>query len=188
MTLLEAKKMPLPMPEAFKHKRLPYDTYYPANHNDVRYNLKIGNVGRRCFMHDTYMNSYDLQHDLEHSLGYRDEDMDFELPDPIEGMHFKRKRSPFWAYTMGLIWACLFFGYAIVGLKIPQKDNPFFWRKKYASPSSIEQMQFVSWLEYGSKNTLAFPHSHTLMTTDKGLEQVNSGIRFNIDSYKDFFC
>jgi len=32
-------------------------------------------------------------------------------------------------------------GYPIFGLKIPQKDNPFYYRKKYATSTSIGQMQ-----------------------------------------------
>ena len=133
MTLLEAKKMPLPMPESFRHKRPPMDELYPAHWNDVRFNHHPGFFGRRCFIHDTYFASYDIDHDVPHSLGFRDEDMDYEVPDPIDNMHFKRKRSPV-LHILGLvIWAAAYFGYAICGLKIPQRDNPFYYRKKYAS-------------------------------------------------------
>ena len=65
------------------------------------------------------MNSYDIDEDMVHGLGYRDEDLDYEIPDPLSAMHWKKKRSPFYAYLLLVIWTGLFFGYAIVGLKIP---------------------------------------------------------------------
>ena len=120
MTLLEAKKLPLPVPETFKHKRLPLDLWYPAHYNDVRFNFRRENWGRRCFVHDNFMNSYDLDGDIGHSLGHRDEDLDYELPDPFDQMmHWKKKRSPFIGTMLMVIWVAIFWLYATVGLKIP---------------------------------------------------------------------
>ena len=139
MTLLESKKLPLPIPEDFKHIRLPLDTWYPAHRNDVRFNFKQQNWGRRCFVHDNYMNSYDVDHDMVHSIGYRDEDLDWDVDHPMSGMHWKKKRSSIFWFSFLVIWASLFFGYATLGLKLPQVGNPTFWRKKYASPGAIHQ-------------------------------------------------
>lgn len=133
MTLLEAKKMPMPVPQSFRHKRPPMDELYPAHWNDVRFNHHPGFFGRRCFIHDTYTATYDIDHDIPHSLGFKDEDLDYELPDPIENMHFKRKRSPIIHIIVFVVWAAAYFGYATCGLKIPQRDNPFYYRKKYAT-------------------------------------------------------
>ena len=94
MTRLEAKTIPLPMPSSFRHKRPPLDEMYPAHWNDVRFNHHPAFFGRRCFIHDTYFSSYDFEHDIPHALGFQDEDFDYELPDPLSAMHFKKKRSP----------------------------------------------------------------------------------------------
>ena len=187
MTLLEAKTTPLPIPEDFKHKRLPVDTMFPAHMNDVRFNFKPENWGRRCFVHDTFMNSYDIDHDIEHSLGYRDEDLDYELPDPFDAMHFKKKRSPFFAHAMMIIWIGLFFGYAIIGLKIPQKDNPTFWRKKYVTPGAINDHMEMAWFEENFSEQIE-DRDRSMLATPKGLKMVNNGLRFNVDTYKDFVC
>ena len=40
MTMLESRKLPMPLPETFRHKTLPYNELYPAHMNDVRYNFK----------------------------------------------------------------------------------------------------------------------------------------------------
>ena len=47
---------------------------------------------------------------------------------------------------MGLI-----VGYPTLGLKMPQKDNPFQYRKKYASSTAIQQFQQLAFIEYGGK-------------------------------------
>ena len=66
MTLLEAKKLPLPVPSSFRHKRIPLDVFYPPQSNDSRFarlNHDPGFFGRRCFIHDTYnifLSWYDL--------------------------------------------------------------------------------------------------------------------------------
>ena len=93
MTLLEARNLPLPLPKDFAHAHPPDNEIWPAHINDVRFNFKPQNLDRRVFIHDNYMNAYDFAHDLAHTTGFVDEDLDFELPDPYNAMHFKKKRS-----------------------------------------------------------------------------------------------
>jgi hypothetical protein len=85
------------------------------------------------------MHQYDFIHDASHTLGYIDEDLDYELPDPMTAMHFKKKRSGPMAIIGAVIAVGLLIGYPIFGLKMPQRDNPFYYRKKYGSPSTIQQ-------------------------------------------------
>jgi len=40
MTMLEARHLPLPLPEDFRHKSPPYHEIWPAHWNDVRFNFK----------------------------------------------------------------------------------------------------------------------------------------------------
>lgn len=96
------------------------------------------------------MNAYDFAHDFAHTTGYVDEDLDFELPDPATAMHFKLKRSQVTSFAGAFILIGALIGYPIFGLKIPQKDNPFYYRKKYASSTSIAQMQKQAHMEYGA--------------------------------------
>lgn len=91
------------------------------------------------FLHDNYMNQYDFRHDAAHTLGYPDEDLDYEMPDPMTAMHFKKKRSGVTAMLGAVISIGVLVGYPIFGLKMPQKDNPFYWRKKYGTPTTLEQ-------------------------------------------------
>jgi hypothetical protein len=139
MTILEARHLPLPLPVDWRHKQLPMNEFMPAHINDVRFNFLPQNIDRRMFLHDNYMNMYDFQHDAAHTLGYYDEDLDYEMPDPQSAMHFKKKRSGAFSMLGALVAVGVLFGYPILGLKMPQKDNPFYWRKKYATPTSIEQ-------------------------------------------------
>lgn len=139
MTILEARHLPLPLPEDFRHKQAPNHEIWPAHWNDVRFNYLPQNMDRRMFLHDNYMNMYDFRHDYAHTIGYVDEDLDYELPDPYSAMHFKKKRSGVVASLGSVIAIAVLFGYPIFGLKMPQKDNPFYWRKKYGTPSTIEQ-------------------------------------------------
>ena len=62
---------------------------------------------------------YDFPHDFAHTTGYVDEDLDYELPDPVEAMHFNKARSPPMATLGALIAVGLLFGYPIFGLKMP---------------------------------------------------------------------
>ena len=188
MTFLEAKKMPLPMPETYMHKRIPLDVLYPVHWNDVRFNHHPGFFGRRCFIHDTYFPKYDIDHDVPHSLGHKDEDMDYEVPDPIGNMHFKRKRSQFVHIVLFLVWASAFFGYATCGLKVPQKDNPVYFRKKFATHNTMYQMQEAAAVDYATTNRRNTRGFQRLMITDKGLELTNQGLRFKFAGKNDLYC
>ena len=106
-------------------------------------------MDRRCFIHTNYMNAYDFMHYFAHTTGFQDEDLDFELPDPGNAMHFKKKRSQVTSMFGAVIALSILIFVPILGLKIPQKDNPFYWRKKYATTTSITQMQKVAYMEYG---------------------------------------
>ena len=65
------------------------------------------------------MNAYDFRHDFAHTTGYVDEDLDYEQPDPMSAMHFKKKRSQPMA-AIGIVIALgLLIGYPIFGLKMP---------------------------------------------------------------------
>ncbi len=187
MTYLEAMKLPIPVPESFRHKRIPMDVLYPVHWNDVRFNHHPGFFGRRCFTHDTYFPKYDVQHDIPHSLGHKDEDMDFEQPDPINEMHFKRKRSQFVHIVLFLVWAIAFFGYATAGLKIPQKDNPFYYRKKFASGTTMHQMQEVAVADYISTVDRNVSGFQRMAVTDKGLKLQNQGFRYYLPTKSDLY-
>lgn len=80
----------------------------------------------------------------------------------------------------------LLFGYPIFGLKMPQKDNPFYWRKKYATPTSIEQMQALAFIEYGGKTEQA-PGTNIVLGPN-GFDHAGHGIRFDLDNYNDLVC
>ena len=80
----------------------------------------------------------------------------------------------------------LLVGYPIFGLKMPQKDNPFYWRKKYATPTSIEQFQALSLIEYGGKTEMA-PGSNVILGPN-GFDHANNGVRFDLDNYNDLVC
>ena len=150
MTLLEARSLPMPLPKDFRHAQHPDNEVWPAHWNDVRFNLRTERLDRRCFIHDNYMNAYDFAHDFAHTTGYVDEDLDYELPDPASAMHFKLKRSQVTSAFGAVLLVGALVGYPIFGLKIPQKDNPFYYRKKYGSSTSIGQMQKQAHLEYGA--------------------------------------
>jgi len=85
------------------------------------------------------MNQYDFPHDAAHTLGYPDEDLDYELPDPGSAMHYKKKRSGAFSMLGAVIAIGVLVGYPIFGLRMPQKDNPFYFRKKYGTGTTVEQ-------------------------------------------------
>lgn len=124
MTLLEAKEMHLPIPDNFRHKTLPMDEYMPPHWNDVRFNFIPENIDRRCFIHDNMAIFYNFKEDYGHGMGHRDEDLDYELPDPYSAMHFKHKRSQVVMFLGAFISCGIVVGYPTLGLKMPQKDNP----------------------------------------------------------------
>ena len=87
MTMLDAKMMSLPLPEDFRHAALPYDDIFPSHLNDVRFNFLPHNLDRRAFIHDNHVIFYNMNADFHHGVGYEDEDMDYEMPDPYTDMH-----------------------------------------------------------------------------------------------------
>jgi hypothetical protein len=120
MTMLESKLATLPLPDDFKHKDLPYDEMFPSHINDVRFNFLPQNMDRRCFIHDTNAIFYNFNDgDFYHGVGYEDEDMDYELPDPYDGMHQKYKRSTVANWLFGWVVIGLVVGYPTLGLKMP---------------------------------------------------------------------
>lgn len=68
----------------------------------------------------------------------------------MTAMHFKKKRSGVIASLGAVIALAVLIGYPIFGLKMPQKDNPFYYRKKYGTPSTLEQFQGLALMEYGA--------------------------------------
>lgn len=186
MTMLEARNLPLPLPKDFAHAHPPDNEIWPAHFNDVRFNFKPQNLDRRMFLHDNYMNQYDFAHDLAHTTGFVDEDLDFELPDPYNAMHFKKKRSQV-TQTIGIVIAVgMLIFLPILGLKLPQKDNPFYWRKKYATLTTLTQHQKVAMLEYGGAVPMG-PETSSMITR-AGWTQTGQGIRYELDNYDDLVC
>ena len=111
------------------------------------------------------MNIYDFPHDFAHTTGYVDEDLDYELPDPVTAMHFKKKRSGAFSMLGAVIAVGTLFLYPTLGLKLPQKDNPFYYRKKFGTPTTIEQAQEISLLEYGNSIPM-MPESYVNLGPD----------------------
>lgn len=137
MTDYEAKKLPIPLPADLKHKEFPLELYYPPHWNDVRYNYKPQNFERRQPQEEFEPPTYDFMHDATHTVGHVDEDFDGEIPDPVGNMHFNRNRSPYIGILGALVCAALYMGYWSIGLKFPQRDNPFYFRKKFANKGAI---------------------------------------------------
>ena len=133
------------------------------------------------------MNAYDFHHDFIHTVGFVDEDLDYELPDPTAAMHFKLKRSQVTSFMGVFVSLAVLIGYPMFGLKVPQKDNPFYYRKKYASVTSINQMQKYAHMEMGSDLPKG-PGDQSLIINQTGIHQVNGGIRFELDNYNDLVC
>ncbi len=65
------------------------------------------------------MNVYDIEHDFAHTTGYVDEDLDYELPDPVSAMHYKKKRSGALMFLGAFIVCGALVLYPTAGLKIP---------------------------------------------------------------------
>ena len=191
MTLYEAKMLPLPLPENFSHvspmERLD-DEIQPLHWNDVRFNFKPQLIDRRCFFHTNYMNLYNFEHDYAHTTGFVDEDLDYELPDPASAMHFKKKRSAPLMFLGAFISVAALFIYPICGLKIPQKDNPFFWRmKKFADIDAIHEQMDSAYEEYGGIDIQAHPETNVAIGK-RGFMQVGNGLRIELDNYSDLIC
>lgn len=186
MTMLDAKTTHLPLPITWKHKELPIDEVYPPHWNDVRFNFLPQNLDRRCYIHDNLAIFYDMHNDYHHGVGYQDEDLDYELPDPYNAMHMKYKRSTVIMFMGAFVSCAIVIGYPTLGLKMPQKDNPIMYRKKFGSTGTIQQMQQLAMVEYGAnvpKNI-----DTNVMINQKGFSMVGNGIRIDLDSYKDLIC
>ncbi len=130
------------------------------------------------------MNSYDFNNgDMVHDLCYVDEDLDWENGDPYSAMHFKKKRSTAFSFLGWVVAVGLLFGYPICGLKMPQKDNPFYYRKKYGTETSLHQMQHKALQEYGDAS-LKLPET-TVFLGPGGFQQVGRGVRMDLETYDD---
>lgn len=132
------------------------------------------------------MNMYDFYHDHAHTTGYVDEDLDWENPDPMSAMHFKKKRSGPMAIIGGLVAVGLLIFYPTVGLKMPQRDNPFYFRKKFGSSTTIQQFQNLAMMEYG--NGIEKGPDTTYYIGPQGFKMVGQGLRYDLDNYKDLIC
>ena len=184
MTLYESKAMSLPLSDQFRHKSAPWDDIIPPHWNDVRFNYQPQFMDRRCYMHDFLPIFYNMEVDFHHGLGYADEDLDYEMPDPYSAMHFKNKRSQVIGFFGAAIATLVLIGYPVFGLKMPQRDHPTFWRKKFSTGEQIQAQMSMAIDEWGG--------SHSEMDTEtgsyygpKGFKQANNGIRFNVAGYKD---
>ena len=124
-------------PSDLKHKEFPIELYFPAHWNDVRYNYKPRHFDRRQPQEDFEPPTYDFVHDATHTVGHPDEDLDGEIPDPVGNMHFNRNRSPRLGVLFALGTSVLYAGYWSIGLKYPQRDNIFYYRKKFATKGAI---------------------------------------------------
>lgn len=89
------------------------------------------------FLPDTLPIFYDMHMDYHHGVGYQDEDLDWEMPDPYDAMHFKYKRSTVIMFGGAFVSLAIVIGYPTLGLKMPQKDNPIQMRKKYGSTGTV---------------------------------------------------
>ena len=77
-------------------------------------------------------------------------------------------------------------GYPIFGLKMPQKDNPFFWRKKYGSGTTMEQFQALALIEYGGKAEKGVDTN--ILLGPNGFDHSMNGLRIDLDNYADLVC
>ena len=137
LTIYDAKKMRFP--NYIEVKERPMNEIKPAHHNDVRFNYLPQYLDRRNPLPEQYAKQYDFCHgDFQHGFGLPDEDHDGELPDPISMQHFVTARSGIMAWIWGAIAICLMYGYPVFGLKMPQRDNPYWWRKKFGTATSIQ--------------------------------------------------
>merc|ERR1711907_757862 len=104
-------------------------------------------------------------------------------------MHFKNKRTPVIMYMFGFVCAGIIVGYPALGLKMPQKDNPIMYRKKFGSTSTVQQFQQLAMIEYGgSLEGIKPPFDTNVMYSKKGFQMVGQGFRIDLESYKDLVC
>lgn len=127
-----------------------------------------------------------MHNDYYHGVGYQDEDMDYEMPDPYYNMHQKHKRSPVFMMFCGIVTVALVVGYPTLGLKMPQKDNPIQFRKKFSTTGIIHQMQSTAFLEWGS--TIQKGIDTNVVFSNNGFQTVGNGFRVDLDNYNDLIC
>lgn len=85
----------------------------------------------------------------------------------------------------GAVISCgIVVGYPALGLKMPQKDNPIFMRKKYGTTGTIQQFQQLAMMEYGG-NVEKIPGDTPGYYNQKGFQMSGQGFRIDLDSYKD---
>ena len=132
------------------------------------------------------MNLYDFHHDAAHTIGYIDEDLDWDMSDPASAQHYKKKRSGPIAMLGAVIAVGVLFLYPTVGLKMPQRDNPFYFRKKYGTATTVEQFQQLALIEYGG-GVEKFPESNVMLGPG-GFRMIGNGLRIDLDNYNDLIC
>ena len=86
----------------------------------------------------------------------------------------------------GIITVLGFILYPTCGLKMPQKDNPIYYRKKFGTASSINQQQNLAAFHYGQE--MFAQGSDPVAYTEKGIVQKGNGYRIYLDNYKDMYC
>jgi hypothetical protein len=99
----------------------------------------------------------------------------------------KKKRAPVFSSIVFLMVVSFFFLFPLAGLKIPQRDNPFYYRKKFGTATAVQQYQQLAAIDYGSTNANQMMEPN-VQYTEKGFEQVNHGIRMDLDNYADLSC
>ena len=52
-------------------------------------------------------------------------------------MHFNRNRSPFLGIVGGIIALSVYYGYFSLGMRYPQRENQFYFRKKFANMGAL---------------------------------------------------
>lgn len=104
----------------------------------------------------------------------------------MTAMHFKKKRSGVISSLGAIIAIAVLVGYPIFGLKMPQKDNPFYYRKKYGTPSTLEQMQNLALMEYAG-GIEKLPDNNVILGP-QGFDHEGIGVRFDLDNYQDLVC
>ena len=89
-------------------------------------------------------------------------------------------------WLFGFVVVGVVIGYPTLGLKMPQKDNPVQYRKKYGTSSTIMQFQQLAMIEYGG-TVEKQPDTNVLMS-NKGFSMVGHGVRIDLDNYEDLIC
>ena len=89
-------------------------------------------------------------------------------------------------FIFGLVVVGICIGYPTLGLKMPNRDNPCTYRKKYGTTTAIQQMQNLAIFEYGGA-VPKHPDANVLFT-HKGFEQVGTGVRFDLPSNNELIC